>query len=289
MKYRSRAPLFLLSALALFCCVVWVLVFARTPTGVLTVAILDVGQGDAVYIESPSGIQVLIDGGPDSSVLRQLPKVMPLFDRSLDVLLETHPDSDHISGFVEAVRRYNTGAFIGPGIFKDTETAALLEQEITYKKIPRYSARRGMTLDLGRGVLLEVLYPDKDVSNLASQFANSGCVVTRLTYGEISMLFACDAPAAVESRLVALEGEALASDVLKVAHHGSKYSSSEGFVALVQPAFAAISVGARNTYGHPTPQTLDVLAKYGAEVVRTDQVGTIVFKSDGKTLWRIEL
>lgn len=284
-KYTNHPLLLLLSALVLFCAVVWMLVFAATPRGVLTVAVLDVGQGDALYIESPTGLQMLIDGGQGNAVLRQLPKVMPRFDRSIDLVLETHPDSDHIGGFADVLKRYHVDAFVSPGIEKDTDTARTLVRTVSDLHIPHYTAQRGMVLDMGGGVVLEVLYPDRDVSKLASQFANSGCVVLRLTYGAIAMLFACDAPQEVEERLVLLEGSNLASDVLKVAHHGSKYSSTEAFIAAVRPAFAAISVGAGNTYGHPTEQTLSRLAAYGTAVLRTDQEGTFVFKSDGKTLW----
>ena len=284
-KYTNHPLLLLLSALVLFCAVVWMLVFAATPRGVLTVAVLDVGQGDALYIESPTGRQLLIDGGQGNAVLRQLPKVMPRFDRSIDLVLETHPDSDHIGGFADVLKRYHVDAFVSPGIEKDTDTARMLVRTVSDLHIPHYTAQRGMVLDMGGGVVLEVLYPDRDVSKLASQFANNGCVVLRLTYGAIAMLFACDAPQEVEERLVLLEGSNLASDVLKVAHHGSKYSSTEAFIAAVRPAFAAISVGAGNTYGHPTEQTLSRLAAYGTAVLRTDQEGTFVFKSDGKTLW----
>lgn len=255
------------------------------PAGLLTVAILDVGQGDAIYIESPTGVQVIVDGGPGNALLQQLPKVMPLFDRSIDALVETHPDLDHIGGFVDVVGRYAVGAFVEPGIPKDTEAATVLEQKITDNNIPRYIARRGMTLDVGEGVILEVLYPDRDVSRLNQNIANEGCVVMRLVYGEVSMLLTCDMSAEMEGRVLELEGGELASDILKVAHHGSKYSSTDAFVAAVAPAFAAISVGARNTYGHPAESTLTTLEERGAKVLRTDQEGTIIFKSDGSQVW----
>jgi len=285
--YRPYVPLFLVGTLTVFCAIVWALVFVGAPQGVLTVAVLDVGQGDAIYIESPTGVQVVVDGGPGSILLQQLPTVMPLFDRSIDVLVETHPDLDHIGGFVDVVGRYTVGAFVEPGIPKDTEAATVLEKKITDNNIPRYIARRGMTLDLGGGAMLEVLYPDHDVSRLNQNIANEGCVVMRLVYAEVSMLLTCDMSAEMEGRVLELEGNGLASDVLKVAHHGSKYSSTDAFVAAVAPAFAAISVGARNTYGHPAQPTLDTLAAYNVQILRTDQEGTIIFRSDGKSLWRI--
>lgn len=284
-KYRGTIPIFLVSALCIVCFWVWTLALVGAPTGLLTVAMLDVGQGDAIYIESPTGVQVIVDGGPGNALLQQLPKVMPLFDRSIDALVETHPDLDHIGGFVDVVGRYAVGAFVEPGIPKDTEAATVLEQKITDNNIPRYIARRGMTLDLGGGVILEVLYPDRDVSRLNQNIANEGCVVARLVYGEVSMLLTCDMSAEMEGRVLELEGGELASDILKVAHHGSKYSSTDAFVAAVAPAFAAISVGARNTYGHPAESTLTTLEERGAKVLRTDQEGTIVFKSDGSQVW----
>lgn len=285
-KYKSHVPLLLYGALASVGLVVWVLVCAATPRGVLTVAVLDVGQGDAIYIESPTGVQVVVDGGPSSALLWQLPKVMPPFDRSLDALVATHPDLDHIGGFVDLVGRYSVGAFVSPGIPKDTASAAALEQEITDNNIPHYIARRGMTIDVGGGAYIEVLYPDRDVSRLNQNIANEGCVVARLVYREVSMLLACDMSADMEEHLLELGAGELASDILKVAHHGSKYSSTDAFVAAVAPAFAAISVGARNTYGHPAQPTLERLEAAGAAVLRTDQEGTIVFKSDGSRVWR---
>ena len=113
----------LVGILFIICLGVWAAVFAATPSGVLTFAVLNIGQGDALFIESPTGVQVLIDGGPDSSILREFPKVMGIFDRSIDAVIATHPDADHIAGLVDVVRRYKMGAFIEPGISKPTATA----------------------------------------------------------------------------------------------------------------------------------------------------------------------
>lgn len=278
-----RIALFVAAGLALVCAGVWSVVYAEAShgSGHLTFAVLDVGQGDALYIESPTGVQVLVDGGPDDALLRALPVVMPLLDRSLDAIVETHPDADHIGGFVSLLERYEVGVFVAPGIPKNTATAHALEKKVDEQKIPRVLARRGMMIDLGDGVQLRVLYPDRDVSRLSDSKANDGCIVIQLVYKEASALLACDAPAAVEAHLLQTDGAALASDLLKVAHHGSKYSSTPEFVAAVRPRVAIISVGARNTYGHPTEQTLTTLEKSGAKIIRTDQKGTIVCTSDG--------
>ena len=282
MKVPRSAPLIIVGAFFLFCSGVWSVVYAETPhsSGILTFAVLDIGQGDALYIESPAGVQVVVDGGPDDSLLRALPAVMPALDRSLDAIIETHPDSDHIGGFSGLLNRYEVGVFISPGIPKDTATAKKLEQRVDEKKIPRVIARRGMSLDLGDGARLDILYPDRDVSTLPGSRANEGCIVAKLVYKNTSALLACDAPALTEVRLLQIAPEELESDILKVPHHGSKYSSTEAFIDAVHPAAAVISVG-KNSYGHPTNQTLDRLAARDIEVLRTDEKGTIVCKSDG--------
>jgi competence protein ComEC len=272
-----------LIALILITLGIWGAVLAETPRGTLTVAVMDVGQGDSIFIESPTGVQIVIDGGPDNALLRELPKVMPFFDRSLDAIIETHPDADHIAGFVDLLKRYSVGAFIEPGIPKPTITAKTLEQEVTDEKIPRHIARRGDWLDLGGGAKLQILFPDFDASKLPSDKTNEGCIVSHLAYGKTSVLLMCDAPMDVENYLMATASSTdLISDILKVGHHGSRFSSGDAFVAEVSPSVAVISVGAKNKYGHPTMQTLDTLTSHHIKILRTDQEGTIIFVSDGE-------
>lgn len=257
-----------------------------TPRGVLTFAVMDVGQGDSLYVESPTGVQVVIDGGPDSSLLRELPKRMPYGDRTIDAVIATHPDADHVAGFVDLLRRYRVGAFIDPGISKPTATAQRLEQEVADLHIPRYLARRGMVLDLGGGARLEILFPDRDVSGLASNKVNEGGIVARLVYGESEALLMADVPVSVEDHLVVLDGGQLQSDLLKVGHHGSKTATSDEFLSAVHPQIAIISVGANNRYGHPTAEVLNRLREYGITVVRTDLNGAVTFRSDGKNFYQ---
>jgi competence protein ComEC len=242
-----------LLALAFVALGIWGAASAETPPGVLTVAVMDVGQGDSIFIESPTGVQIIIDGGPDDSLLRQLPKLMSLADHSLDAVVETHPDADHVAGFVDLLKRYSVGVFIEPGIPKPTLTATTLEKEIDQEKIPRAIARRGEWLDLGGGARLNILFPDFDTSKLSSNNANEGCIVSRLVYGNTSMIFMCDAPFDVEDHLMEISSSTeLASNIIKVGHHGSRFSTSDAFVTEVNPTTAVISVGAHNTYGHPT-------------------------------------
>jgi competence protein ComEC len=267
---------------------IWAEVWAQTPQGALTFAVLNVGQGDSLYIEGPTGEQVLIDSGPDDSVLTELPKVMPLWSRSLSAVIETHPDADHISGFIDLLKRYQVGAFIEPGIQKDTTTAEALEQEIADKKIPRVVARRGMWLDLGGGAHLDILFPDYDVSHINQSKDNDGGIVAHLVYGNTSVLLEADVSSIVEDHLLMISTSTdLESTILKVGHHGSKTSSDDAFVAEVAPQIAVISDGKNNTYGFPAQQTLDTLASHNIEVLRTDQEGTMMFTSNGQTFTRV--
>lgn len=273
-----------MALLVVVCGGVWSTVFAQTSaqgSGFLTFAVLDVGQGDALYIEGPTGVQVLVDAGKGGAVLRELSEVMPLGDRSLDAVVATHPDADHIGGMAEVLERFEVGMFIEPGIRDDTKTSVALEQEVDERKIPRYIARRGMWLDLGGGAALYILYPDLDVSSYTKK-TNDGSIVAHLVYGETSALLTGDMPENIEERLmqIAKPGE-LASDVLKVGHHGSKYSTGESFLKEVAPQVAVISVGAENSYGHPAVRVLDLLSHEGALVLRTDEAGAVECLSDG--------
>lgn len=283
-KYFSYLALLLLIFITLG---IWGAVFAATPSGKLTVAVMDVGQGDSIFIESPTGVQVVIDGGPDDSMLRDLPKLMPLADRSLDAIIETHPDADHIDGFIDLLKRYSVGVVLEPGIPKDTLTAKTFEGEVDTDHIPRAIARRGMWLDLGGGAKLTILFPDFDTSTLTPDQANEGAVVAQLTYASTSVLLMADAPKDIEDHLVVLDGANLKSDILKIGHHGSAGSSGETFIATVHPRVAVISLGQHNKYGFPKQVTLDTLDAQNIKTLRTDEEGTITFVSDGKQFMRV--
>lgn len=264
------------------------LALSATARSELTFAVLDVGQGDAIYIESPSGVQVLIDGGPDSAVLRELPTVMPQFDRSLDAVIATHPDQDHIGGLVDVLRRYEVGAFIEPGVEKNTAAYEALIGEVSKGHIEHVIARRGLTLELGGGAYLLILYPDQSAADIREADANDASIVAQLVYGSSTALLMGDAPKFVEYRVAVQNGAMLRSEVLKVGHHGSRTSTSEILLAAVQPALALISAGKDNRYGHPHAEVTNALEHFDVETLLTAQEGTIVLKSNGETFYRAE-
>lgn len=254
----------------------------------LTFAMLDVGQGDALFIESPTGTQILFDSGPPRKILGQLRKVMSPFDKSIDAIVITNPDADHIGGFAEILKNYKVGRVFEPGTLNDSKTYQNLKAEIAKQNIPDILARAGMKLDLGEGTIIEILFPDR---NVVGWSANDGSVVARLTYRENKILLTGDSTAKTEKMLLKnYDTTILDSDILKVGHHGSRSSTIVDFVRAVSPAFALISVGKENKYGHPHRETLETLDSVKAQVLRTDQVGNIIVHSDGTVLrWQYEL
>ena len=257
---------------------IWCGVWAEERSGILTVAFLDVGQGDAIFIEAPGGKQVLIDGGPNKKVLRELAKQMPFYDRSLDLLIATHPDKDHIGGFPAVLNSYEVAVFLESEVLCKNSICEKLDKQIQDKGIEKKIARRGMVIDLDDGIYLEVLFPDRDATNLETNLAS---IVLKLVYGEDSFLLMGDSPKAIEEYLIFLDAENLAVDVLKLGHHGSRTSSSEFFLGATSPEVVIISAGKNNRYGHPHPEVLDILKKFEVKILRTDEDGTIIIKSDG--------
>ena len=255
-----------------------------TPTcdkEMLCVVFLDVGQGDATFIQSPSGRQMLIDSGRDDGVLRQLGEVMSFSDRDIDYVVATHPDADHIGGLAVVLDRFSVGNVIRTENESDTGVWETVERKIEEEGAVVHYARRGQRYDLGSNVYVEILFPDIDASELES---NTSSIVARLVYGDTAFMLTGDSPKSIEEYLVLVEGENLESDVLKVGHHGSHTSTSELFLAEVDPEYAVISAGADNSYGHPHLEVTDMLFNFGVETLSTAENGNIVFWSDGESV-----
>jgi len=271
------------SVLILSNILVWFTVYERQPSDILTVYFLDVGQGDAIFIDSPQHGRALIDGGANRKVLSELGKILPFADKRIDVMVETHPDKDHIGGLPEIVSRYKVGMFLEPGVESDNTIDDELKRRVKDKNIPKLFARRGMVLNFSDGVKLQILFPlpDQDVSNWET---NRASIVAKLVYGNKSFLMTGDSPIQIEEALLSLNPEILDSDVLKAGHHGSKTSTSLKYARAVSPDYAVISAGKDNTYGHPHQEVLDILEKVGAKIVSTADSGTIKFETNGKTL-----
>ena len=249
----------------------------------LKVAFLDIGQGDSIYIEAPNGNQMIIDGGPATNLMNALPPVLPFADHTIDTIMVTNPDADHYAGFIPLLKSYAIGSVIEPGTKNPSVMHRELQSLIHRMHIPELLARKDMTitLDSEHGVVFRVLFPDRDVSSWTT---NDGSIVGILSYGATRIMFTGDATKKTESIVIAdNEASALESDILKVGHHGSRTSTSDSFVTVVDPRIAVISDGLHNKYGHPNKETHTTLARHQITIHRTDQEGTIGFISDGST------
>ena len=271
--YLPLCSLLLLSAVIFLISLDW-----RGSHRGFTFAMLGVGQGDALFIETPSGTQIMFDTGPARKILGPLARVMSPFDRSIDAIVITNPDADHIGGFLDILKNYKVGAVFEPGTFNDTKTFQNLKEEIERRDIPDILAKKGMKLDLGGDVFIDILFPDRDVSTWET---NEGSIVARLSYGDTSIMLTGDATAKTEKIILGENSPAqLQSYILKVGHHGSRSSTSLEFLNAVSPAYALISAGKNNKYGHPHPDVLDALTQIGAKIFRTDLEGSIIMKCD---------
>ncbi len=278
--------------LILVICVSGIILFAQPlfASHNFRIAFLDIGQGDAIFIESPTGRQMIIDGGPSGSfgpslsapILGQLSDIMGPLDRTVDVVVSTHPDADHIGGLASVFSRYEVGTFIDPGISSETVTYSNLMSAVADEHSEYLIARRGMKIDLGGGVTAEVLSP----SGGKEKELNDYSIVIKISFGSQDILLTGDASIKIEKELVLADKDILQSEILKVGHHGSKTSSDPEFVKIVSPEYAIISVGKNNRYGHPNETALASLRDASAVILRTDELGLIEFESDENSLIR---
>jgi competence protein ComEC len=270
-----------LGTLALIASLVWAAVFTL-PDGRLHLYFLDIGQGDGILIQTPSGRQVLIDGGASQErLLTQLGEVMPWWDRSIDMVLTTHPDRDHMGAQMIVPERYSIEYALDTPAMQQDEDAAEWRDAVIEGGAEVAIQHIGGWVDLGDGVALWVLWPP-ETPVTGDNASNENSLVMKLVYGDFSVLLTGDAGIPSESTWLAKEMP-LDARVLKVGHHGSAHSTSTGLVEAVDPEWAVIQVGATNTYGHPTQEVLDVLA--GRTIYRNDLDGRIHFATDGSEVW----
>jgi competence protein ComEC len=256
------------------------------PDGRLHVYFLDVGQGDAIFVRTPDGRQILVDGGPSpEALLNQLGEVMPFWDRSLDLVVLTHPDADHMTGLVALSERYRVTQTLDD-LGSEADPAQLKAAAAWLAQVARPGARRvvaspGMRLLIGK-TSFTVLSAGLNGSSPSAAGDNNDSLVLRLDYGTTGFLLTGDAEREAEAEMLRA-GLPLRADVLKVGHHGSTRSTSAVFLSAVKPRLAVIQVGALNRFGHPQPDVLQRLAD--SRVLRTDQNGRIEVISDGEKLW----
>lgn len=288
MRRRVRWALAPMGAAAAFL----LLPLAAAPARGLEIAFIDVGQGDAVAIETPAGRWLLVDAGPaddgyDAGRRRVLPWLRAHGARRLEALVLTHPHVDHVGGAPAVLREMPVGRLIDPGLAFGTPMYADVLHAAESGHVPWNAARQGRVLRID-GVELEFLWPTADVLD-APEDANDISAVVQLRYGGFSALLTGDAPQFVEHALVSRYGERLRAQVAKAGHHGSRTASSQEWLRAVHPSLVVISCGRRNKYGHPAPETVQRLRADHIPVARTDEDGTVVVHvSAGGRAWSRE-
>jgi competence protein ComEC len=253
----------------------------------LHVVICDVGQGDAIFIRTPNGSDILIDGGPDNSVLACLGKHMPFWDKTIEIMISTHPHLDHLAGLIDVTKRYRALAFGNEKIDNPTETYKELIKQLSETQTKERFLYQEDRFIIKDGVVLKTLWPTHEWADQNSKGEgadeNGLSVIELLSYENFSALFTGDAQASDLEKIDLME---VKIDLLKVPHHGSKTGLDLEVLDILDPKIAAISVGKNNKYGHPTPFILDLLKSLNIKTLRTDQVGDIEIISDGEK-WKV--
>ena len=286
---REKSPAWqAVAAVAVAAALLWAAALGRIAGGgAMTVTFADVGQGDMTVITTPSGYRVVVDGGPDPDRAAQaLGDALPFWERTIDLLILTHPHSDHIAGLNEVLRRYRVSNILFRELDFDSADYAVWRNLVAQEGANVVDARAGTSFEFADGVRLEILSPPDALLSGTESDVDNASVVVRAVYGERSVLLTGDLFAEGE-RWLAESGQALSSDLLKVAHHGSATSSSRALLDAASPSAAVISAGADNPFGHPSPEVLERLKEYVPpnRIFVTAERGAVIFETDGESLW----
>jgi competence protein ComEC len=251
---------------------------ATTPTAGSKIKMhyIDVGQGDSEFIELPNGQNMLIDAGNPENGSQIVSYIKGLGHNKIDYLIATHPHSDHIGGMATVVNGLDIGRIYMPKVSQNTKVYENLLAAIKNKNLTVNTAKSGINILKSGSLNIDMIAPCSTSYKDLNQYS----AVIKITYGDNKFLFMGDAGTVSEAQITA----DVKADVLKVGHHGSNTATSNSFLQKVSPKFAVIEVGKKNSYGHPTASTLAKLQKIGTQIFRTDQSGTIIFTSDGKTI-----
>ncbi|MDD9868145.1 MAG: MBL fold metallo-hydrolase [Candidatus Campbellbacteria bacterium] len=244
----------------------------------LKLSFLDVGQGDSIFIETPTGFQILVDGGNSGTVLTEIKDVLELNDREIDMLIATHPDADHIGGLVDVLKRFSVRYFVHNGVESGTATYRALTEEMEDEGAEIIVIDSPQVFAFSDGVTLEFISPQK---NLLRGDRNDTSIVARLLYGETTALLTGDISTKIERSIANNFGKKIESDILKVSHHGSRHSSDALFLSIVNPDFSIISAEENSRYGHPHKDVVDRINQNTDSILLHTKDKKTHFVSDG--------
>jgi competence protein ComEC len=262
---------------------------ASFSDGKLHIVICDVGQGDAIYIRTAGGKDVLIDGGPDDKILNCLSNHMPFWDKTLDLIVLSHPHADHLTGLISVLDRYSLIYYATENVQIPGVLLKKLQDGLAVKNITANYLKMGNRIAFADKTKIQTFWPDENslekytIASKSANFsldANGLCLVQLLSYGKFKLLLTGDVDVSVLNKV---EDEIGDIDILKVSHHGSKTGTNQELLSVIKPEVAVVSVGKGNKYGHPAKQTLSFLNQARVRVFRTDKMGDVEIVSDGKS------
>jgi len=262
----------------------WIPPSRSDATGLLRVTFIDVGQGDAAWLSTPDGWDILIDGGPQGAGAELVSFLDDQGVVDIEVLILSHSDADHVGGLVAVVENLDVDLTLTNCQAYPTTIYLTFVSLLYSKAIPSICVREGDTFTWGSYVAGVAVNPPDPLMSGTRSDVNNNSIVLRISYGSVDFLFTGDIESDAEAAIL-LRGSTLEAEILKGAHHGSDSSSTEAFLTQVDAKEAVISVGAGNPYGHPASQTLQSVRSAGASVYRTDLYGTIVVTTDGTSYW----
>jgi len=270
--FASKLNLFIL--LSIVFALIYYVSSDQIDSSGINIHFLSVGQGDAELIQDTAGKNILIDGGPDSTVLGELDKYTKFYQRKIDAIILTHPHADHVNGLVDVVEKYQVGHVYLTGVLHTAPEYIKFLSILKEKNIPTTDIIAGDSLSLSDGADLKFLYPKTKLVGSKVDNLNNTSVVAKLIYGDKSAIFMGDLEDEGQIELMKLSQD-LTADILKVSHHGSKYASNINFLKEVNPKIAVIEVGKNNQFGHPHTNTIITLNSLGVAVYRTDTDGDV--------------
>ncbi|MFA5107448.1 MAG: MBL fold metallo-hydrolase [Patescibacteria group bacterium] len=232
----------------------------------------DVGQGDATLINGPQNIQIVIDGGPDDTVVKKFGRYLPVNDRTIEIVLVSHPDSDHLTGLIELAHRYAITQVVQPAFAADSPVIEEWRAVLKEKNIPVIEATAGMSFTFPGQGRLEILSPKKSV---VYKDTNAQSIICTYQSAGVKLLFLGDATPESQDALLGERGLENVQSI-KISHHGSEKSYSSNLIDMINPGLAIIQVGANNRFGHPSPSVIQRLKEKNITVRRTDQEGDVV-------------
>jgi len=245
-------------------------------SGELLIKFYDVGQGDSIYIQTPAGYKILVDGGPNNRVVDYLNKDLGVGQRELDLVILTHPQEDHLKGLIEVVRRFPVKKVLVTNATHTTASFQMWTDVLGQQNLKPETVVAGDTVNLTDGVSFKFVWPRPEIES--PKDLNEASAVFKLTFGEFDVLLTGDADAKNQP----YSGNIGDIEVLKVPHHGAKTGLKEDFLSELKPEIAVISLSKNNTYGHPGANIIQMLSAVGSKIYRTDQNGTVQIVSDGE-------